>query len=626
MAKTKTSLTVEIDGRTLELSNLDKVLYPAAGFTKGDVVDYYRAIAPALLPHLAQRALTLKRYPNGVDDKFFYEKNAPQHRPTWTQTTPVWSETNKREMSYLVGADLPTLVWVANLAALELHTSLARADAGERPTAVVFDLDPGPPAELLDCAEVALWLRDLLAPLGLTALAKTSGKKGMQIYVPLNSATTFAESKRFALAVAQLLARDHGERVLTVMTKALRAGKIFIDWGQNDPHKTTVSVYSLRAEPTPMVSTPVTWDEIETAVRNRNADTLRFTAAEVVKRYRAMGDLFAPLLTLSQTLPDGDGDGHGHAHAAPAPMKLIDQVFPPMLATLATELLPHDDWIAELKYDGFRALAGLSANQCALVSRNHLDLASRFAGVAEALRQWSVGEAVVDGEIVAPDGDGGRSRFDRLGEGHEQLIVFDLLYLDGRDLRKEPLATRRELLERLMVNAPPRIRLSERVKITPHMVDDAARRGFEGIVAKRAGSTYEGGRSTAWVKLKALLQQELALVGFTLKAGHAPTAGRQRCSGGGRDGARMIFAGRVGTGFSEKTRAQLFAALNPDRVATTEVVDAPGLRKAIWTKPRLVADIKFTEWTQDGKLRHPVFVRLRPDKRPDECVREIAGK
>jgi len=296
------SIQVEVEGRQLKLSNLDKVLYPAPGFTKAQVIDYYTRVAPALLPHMAGRPLTLKRYPDGVDGPFFYEKKCPSHRPPWFHTVSVWSERNKAEINYCVVDDLPSLVWVANMASLELHTSLARAEDIFRPTMIVFDLDPGPPADIRQCCQVGLELRDLFAELKIEAFPKTSGSKGLQIYVPLNTKTSYEETKPFALAVAQELERKHPALVLSNMKKELRKGKVFVDWSQNDDHKTTVCVYSLRARERPTVSTPVTWDEVE-AHHQGKLKQLSFTADEVLARVERQGDLFAPVLKLRQKLP-----------------------------------------------------------------------------------------------------------------------------------------------------------------------------------------------------------------------------------------------------------------------------------------------------------------------------------
>jgi len=297
----KTELVVE--GKKLAVSNLNKVLYPKVGFTKGQVIDYYIRIAPALLPHLRDRPLTMKRYPNGVDAEFFYEKNCPSHRPKWVQTAKVWSEGNNRIMHYCLAQDLPTLVWAANLADLELHTSLAKKKDVARPTLMVFDLDPGAPADIVQCCQVGLWLRDLLTKMKLKAFAKTSGSKGLQVYVPLNTAATFDQTKDLSRALAQHLEGEHGSLVTSNMSKALRKGKVFVDWSQNDEHKTTICVYSLRAKEEPTVSTPVTWDEVANCLKRKKADLLKFPSDKTLSRVEKMGDLFAPVEELKQKLP-----------------------------------------------------------------------------------------------------------------------------------------------------------------------------------------------------------------------------------------------------------------------------------------------------------------------------------
>ena len=287
---------VDVDGRRLKLSNLDKVLYPATGFTKGHVIDYYTRVAPVLLPHLRDRPLTLKRYPNGVDSKYFYEKQKPSHAPDWVRSAEI--AMGDRDIDFVLCDDLPTLVWLANLADLELHPSLAVARDPERPTVLAFDLDPGEPAGLPECREVALLLRDTLAQVGLECFAKTSGSKGMQVYVPLNAAVTYEDTKPFAQALAQLLEKHHPKLVVSTMKKSVRGGKVFIDWSQNSRHKTTVAAYSLRARERPTASTPVTWDEIED-----DGLDLVFESGDVLERIEEHGDLFAPVLDSKQKLP-----------------------------------------------------------------------------------------------------------------------------------------------------------------------------------------------------------------------------------------------------------------------------------------------------------------------------------
>src|SRR5947207_2415848 len=292
-----------VQDRKIQISNLSKVLYPKVGFTKGQVIDYYIRIAPVLLLHLKDRPLTMKRYPNGVDGKFFYEKNCPSHRPKWVKTAKVWSESNNRMMNYCLAQDLPTLVWAANLADLELHTSLARKRDVARPTMMVFDLDPGAPADIVQCCQVGLWLRGLLTRMKFKSFAKTSGSKGLQIYVPLNTAVTFDQTKDLSRALAQLLEHAHGNVVTSNMSKAVRKGKVFVDWSQNDEHKTTICVYSLRAKEEPTVSTPVTWDEVANCLRKKKADLVKFRSDKTLARVEKMGDLFEPVEQLKQKLP-----------------------------------------------------------------------------------------------------------------------------------------------------------------------------------------------------------------------------------------------------------------------------------------------------------------------------------
>jgi bifunctional non-homologous end joining protein LigD len=288
---------VDVEGRRLKLSNLDKVLYPATGFTKGQVIEYYTRVAPTVLPHLRGRALTLKRYPNGVEGKYFYEKQKPSHAPEWVKSKEI--ETGDRDIDFVLADDLATLVWLANLADLELHPSLALAKDPDRPTVLALDLDPGEPAGLPECREVALLLRDTLAELGLECFAKTSGSKGMQVYIPLNTAVEYErDTKPFAHALAQLLEKHYPKLIVSSMKKSLRPGKVFIDWSQNSRHKTTVAVYSLRARERPTVSTPVTWDEVADA----NLE-LVFETTDVLARIERLGDVFAPVLEREQDLP-----------------------------------------------------------------------------------------------------------------------------------------------------------------------------------------------------------------------------------------------------------------------------------------------------------------------------------
>jgi bifunctional non-homologous end joining protein LigD len=285
---------VEVQGRRLSLSNLDKVMYPAVGFTKGQVIDYYTRVSPVLLPHLRDRPLTMKRYPNGVEGEFFYEKRCPSHAPDWVRRESVG------KIEYCVCDDLPTLVWLANLADLELHPSLSLVDDIDRPAVMAFDLDPGPPAGIPECCEVAFLLRDALTQIGLESFAKTSGSKGIQVYVPLNVEGVDYDhgTKALSHALARHLEAQHPKLVVSQQRKDLRRGKVLIDWSQNDENKTTVCVYSLRARERPTVSTPLRWEELD------DPEALAFEASDVLERVEEHGDLYAPVAELHQELPD----------------------------------------------------------------------------------------------------------------------------------------------------------------------------------------------------------------------------------------------------------------------------------------------------------------------------------
>jgi bifunctional non-homologous end joining protein LigD len=285
---------VQVEERRLSLSNLDKVMYPAVGFTKGQVIDYYTRVAPVLLPHLRDRPLTMKRYPDGVEGQFFYEKRCPSHAPEWIRRERVG------KIEYVVCDDLPTLVWLANMADLELHPSLSLVDDIDRPAVMAFDLDPGPPAGIPECCEVAFLLRDALSQIGLESFAKTSGSKGIQVYVPLNVDGVDYDhgTKALSHALARHLEAQHPKLIVSQQRKDLRKGKVLIDWSQNDENKTTVCVYSLRARERPTVSTPLRWEELD------DPDALVFEASDVLERIEEHGDLYAPVVELQQELPD----------------------------------------------------------------------------------------------------------------------------------------------------------------------------------------------------------------------------------------------------------------------------------------------------------------------------------
>lgn len=291
--------TVEIEGRRVRLTNLEKVLYPAAEFTKAQIIGYYAAIASTMVPHVAGRPLTFTRWPNGTDGDSFFEKNRPSHAPDWLGSMAGPGGVNSSTIDHPAG-----LVWAGNQAALEVHAPLALGADLDTPLTVAFDLDPGAPADIVDCADVALWLREVLDSIGLVGFPKTSGSKGMQVYVPLNSPASYDQTSGFALAVGQLLAKQHPDRVLVEMNKAKRKGKVFIDWSQNNRAKTTISVYSLRARARPTISTPLGWDDVEQLAVDRDGAAFAFEPDDVLARLGEHGDLFGGVLTLEQRLPN----------------------------------------------------------------------------------------------------------------------------------------------------------------------------------------------------------------------------------------------------------------------------------------------------------------------------------
>jgi bifunctional non-homologous end joining protein LigD len=298
--------TLTVEDRDVSVSNLDKVMFPASGFTKAQVIDYYIRVSPFLLPHLKDRPITLKRHPDGVKGQHFYEKDAPRYTPEWVRTFAVPRRMGGSDIDYVLINDLATLVWAANLANLEIHPFLHRAPAIDQPTAVAFDLDPGEGTDVLTCAQVAFLLKDVLDRMRLKSFAKVSGSKGMQVYVPLNTPVTYEMTQPFARKVAEILAKQHPKLIVSEMAKHLRKKRVFIDWSQNSDFKTTVSVYSLRAKrDRPYISAPVKWEELRTALDTGNSEPLYFEPGPALERFQRVGDLFKPLLKLKQKLPAG---------------------------------------------------------------------------------------------------------------------------------------------------------------------------------------------------------------------------------------------------------------------------------------------------------------------------------
>jgi bifunctional non-homologous end joining protein LigD len=667
------SQIVNVEGRELSLSHLDKVFYPEGGFTKGQVIDYYARIAPVLLPHLKDRPVTLKRYPDGVEGKFFYEKRAPKYRPKWLKTTAVASRRDPTgEINYCLINDLPSLIWAANMGNLELHTFLAKRQNIEQPTQIIFDLDPGPPADVRDCAEISLRIKEFLEKIKLVCLVKSSGSKGLQIHIPLNTPASFEMTKSFARVLAISMHRAYPDRVVHDMKKNLREGKVLIDWSQNDSAKTTVNVYSLRARQHPFVASPLHWDEVRRYAENGDSKSFFLESEEVLSRVRKEGDLFVNLLRLKQKLPTkwadrieeiDPGEAKSNAKRPPAsrqprePHNITEaealkkahpeapeQIRPqtanvaslsrkfvePMKCLPAKVIPAGEDWLYELKFDGFRALAICREGDAILLSRNRTNLTSRFASLATILRQLPVKEAVLDGEIVAFDEDN-RPSFETL-QGFQEgnplaYYVFDLISVNDEDWKGRPLIERRRRLKSILRDAGSPIFFSGELNGDAQVIwAEIQKRGLEGLIAKRKSSLYEPGKRTGqWVKIKAVVRHEFVIGGYTQPKGGRSHFGALLLGTFEADGFR--FCGRAGTGFKESMLSTLRERMDALRTPESPFSNLRELRAArtyagmtisdwkncVWIKPELVCEIRFTAWTEEGLLRNPSFMGLRED-------------
>jgi bifunctional non-homologous end joining protein LigD len=854
----------QIEGHELQLSNLQKIMYPETGFTKGEIIDYYVQIAPVLLPHLKDKPLTLKRYPNGVDGMFFYEKRAPTYRPKWFKTASVTSEAH--QIDYCLVNDLASLVWIANLADIELHPMLGKKQNVDCPTQLLFDLDPGAPANAVDCAQVALWLKEIFDKLKLVSFIKSSGSKGLQLHVPLNTPTSYDVTKPLAKAIAMALTQAHPDRVVYDMKKSLREGKVLIDWSQNDRSKTTVLAYSLRAKPHPFVATPLQWSEVKAALKKGDPASLFFEAGEVLKRVKKWGDLFADVLTLKQKLPknalkgldeipvdepirhlrkassesksnlaayeakrdfkqtaepsgkSGKSGGEenlfviqkhdashlhydfrlamdgvlkswavpktiptakGEKHLAmqvedhpmdyasfegiipqgnygggtvmvwdtgkyrmlggtpleawqkgllhielegkklkgewslirlkedksgkfpwlllksgqgtkaisakvddqsaisgrtmkqiadqktaawkssrpakthsrfhresktkeepdPAvPTQLARRFVEPMKCLPVKEMPKGDNWVYELKFDGYRALAIIDKGEALLLSRNKNAFNEKFPAIVEAVAALPVKSAILDGEIVAME-EGGKHSFQLLQNyesGPLAYYLFDVLEIDGENLRDLPLGKRKARLAQLLKTAESPLFHSANLEGKPEAIWKAiVAQHAEGIVAKQNDSPYEAGRrSGKWVKVKAVNQQEFVIGGFTQPEGARSHFGALLV--GVQEDGKLRYCGKVGTGFNEKLLASLWKQMRALKLEDCPFFNLPVARNTrwgggitaaqmklcTWIKPELVCEVQFTEWTGDSSLRHPSFLGLREDLAAKDVVRE----
>jgi bifunctional non-homologous end joining protein LigD len=831
----------------LAITNPDKIFYPAGKFTKADVIEYYIRVAPFLLPHLRNRPVTLKRYPNGVFGEAFYEKDAPGFTPKWVKTFPVPRREGGADINYILINDVETLTWAANMAALELHPFLHRVPHIDQPTHIVFDLDPGDGINILDCARVAFLLRDILTRLRLECFPKVSGSKGIQLYVPLNRSVTYEATQPFARAIAELLEREHADLVVADMAKNLRTGKVFIDWSQNADHKTTIGVYSLRAKrPRPFVSMAVRWEELSKALKKSDVDLLEFQPQEALRRLKRIGDLFAPVLKLKQRLPEqfaalrtprkrkipkslasykakrnfaktaepdpaltrrsaqgsrrrfvvqkhaashlhydfrlemhdvlkswavpkgiplADNETHSAFQTEDHPVEYLEfegiiprgeygagavmawdigtyevvegnywkgwlsifltgkklkgewtlqrietqdektkwllrktngdtrvisakaadasvltgramekiaddkstvwssnrkgkagrsvlktksinsrsrtaapRFIKPMKATAVSELPEGNEWIYEVKWDGYRALALKHGDDVRLLSLKEKNLTGDFPAVGEAVRGINAETAVIDGEIVAIDSKGCPSfqaLQNRASSGRTWQIVyyaFDLLNLDGQNWTKKPLHKRKRKLRELLTDSEVRYN-AELTGSPTSIVQTIKSAGLEGIVAKRRDSLYRAGtRVTTWLKFKIDKAQEFVIGGYKPDIGSF-----QSILVGYYDAKKLIFSGKVRQGFNPMSRRRLIETMRPfltskcpfDNLPSSrkshfgEGITAEEMKELCWLRPKLIAQVKFTEWTDYGLLRHATFGGLRDDKNPAAIVREF---
>ncbi len=651
---------ITVDGRTLRLTNLDKVLFGESGTTKAEMIYYYSQIAPLLLPHLRDRPVTRKRWPEGAGhggrEMVFFAKNVDSGTPDWVRRAGM--EHSDRHVDYPLVDDVATLTWLAQLAAIELHVPQWRFDQDGRPQhpdRLVLDLDPGEGVGLAECALVARSAHALLAELDLVSVPVTSGSKGIHLYAAIDRSRTSDEVSAWARDIAAVLQRQHPDLVISTMRRSERAGKVFLDWSQNNGSKTTIAPYSLRGRPRPWVAAPRSWEELE------DPGLAHLELAEVLERAEELGDLMAVLLPADERPgPDEAGPAPRETVALPLPAtapataaptsrgssrrELVEPV-PPMLASSpggrVDTFTSTGSWLFEMKWDGVRAVVHADADGVRITSRRGLAATTTYPEVAAALEPLRARRVVLDGEVVAMD-ELGRPSFARLQQRMNltrpgdvarvaagvpvQLVCFDLLALDGEPLLDLPYEERRARLEELLAGTPD---LDARVQAPPDLGSDfteamevSRAMGMEGLVAKRLGSRYHpGARSEQWLKIKNVRAQEVVVVGW--KAGQG---NRQRTVGSlvmavpGRQG--LVYAGRVGTGFSaaaldEVTR--LLAPLARDGCPLDDVprADAAGVH---WVEPELVGEVEYTDWTATGRIRHPSWRGWRPDKVPADVV------
>jgi bifunctional non-homologous end joining protein LigD len=618
---------VEVDGRRLRLTNLDKVLYPETGTTKGEVIAYYTQVAPLMLPLLAGRPVTRKRWVHGVGTtdapgESFFAKQVERGTPKWVHRLPIEHSSGAKE--YPLAVDVPTLVWMAQVASIELHVPQWRFGAsGERqnPDRLGLDLDPGPGATLAQCAHVARLAREILRDIGLDPVPVTSGSKGIHLYCPLDGTQSSDHASAIARELARSIEADHPELATSTMSKAARDGKVFIDWSQNNASKTTISPYSLRGRTVPTAAAPRTWDELA----DPQLQQLRFD--EVLTRVEAGID---PFLGFGASLI---------GTAPPSPRRTIQ----PMLAEAGTpglaRALPHA-W-SEIKWDGIRAIGTWAEGRLRLHARSGTDITARYPELtADGAPHFTAEDAVIDGEIVALDARGRPSfgllqRRMHLTKGREierevvrtpiAYYLFDLMRLDGHDLTGVPLRDRRSLLETLAESAEGPILVPPVFEDLDAAMQTSRELELEGVVVKASGSKYRAGiRSGEWLKLKHTRMQEVVIAGIRPGNGNrAGTFGSLLLGVPAADGT-LRYVGRVGTGFDDRMLRDLLARLTPLRTQDNPLEGVPDqdASDALWVRPELVGEVEFAGWTSEESLRHARWRGLRPDKDITDIVKE----
>jgi len=643
---------VRVDGRRLRVTNLDKVVYPDSGTTKGEIFAYYSTIAPLLLPLLAGRPVTRKRWVEGVGTAdapadAFFTKQLERGAPDWIPRQAIQHSDGPKE--YPLVDDVPTLVWLAQVAAIELHVPQWRFTPDGlpgRPDRLVLDLDPGPGVDLAQCAAVARIARGILTGMGLDPLPVTSGSKGIHLYAALPGEQTSDEISAVVKELARMIENEHPDLATATMTKAVRGGKVFLDWSQNNGKKTTISPYSLRGRAQPWVAAPRTWEELD------DPDLAQLDLDEVLARAAAGIDPLASLHTADASVAAAPPSTPSHPtkthrprpSGVPAPGATLPSLAP-MLAEHGTpgraRSLSTPSWV-EVKWDGIRAMGTWSDGRMQLHARSGTDITARYPELtADGAPFLPVDDAIVDGEVVAFDAQGrpsfsllqNRMHLTRPREIEREVVrtpivylLFDLLRLDGHDLTGMPLRQRRTLLQDLAgdLDAPVRI---------PPVFDDldaalaaSDEFGLEGVVVKDPDSRYRPGiRSPGWLKLKHTRMQEGVIVGIRPgKGDREGSIGSLLLAVAETPGGELRYVGRVGTGFSERTLRDLQTRLEPLRTKDAPLDGVPALdaSDALWVRPELVGEVEFANWTPDGVLRHARWRGLRADKSPDEVVRE----